>query len=90
MIFWKLCKKMKFNHTDKLYMHNSETVLENETYKILWDFEIQMDHRDLGQMTRLTDSQKKYICRIVNIVVPGIPMGMIEKHRKERQVPGSC
>ena len=25
-------------------MHNPESVLENETYKILWDFEILTDH----------------------------------------------
>ena len=25
-------------------MHNPESDLENETYKILWDFEIQTDH----------------------------------------------
>ena len=25
-------------------MHNPESVLENETHKLLWDFEIQMDH----------------------------------------------
>ena len=25
-------------------MHDSESVLENETHKLLWDFEIQTDH----------------------------------------------
>ena len=25
-------------------MHNPDSVLENETYKVLWDFEIQTDH----------------------------------------------
>ena len=25
-------------------MHNTESVLENEMLKILWDFDIQMDH----------------------------------------------
>ena len=25
-------------------MHNLEPVLQNETHKILWDFEIQTDH----------------------------------------------
>ena len=29
---------------DKWFMHNSESVLENETHKILWDFEIQKDY----------------------------------------------
>ena len=25
-------------------MHNPESIIENETHKILWDFEIQTDH----------------------------------------------
>ena len=28
---------------NKWYMHNPEYILENETHKILWDFEIQTD-----------------------------------------------
>ena len=44
MIRWESCKKFKFDHTDKWYMHNPESVLENETHKLLWDFEIQTDH----------------------------------------------
>ena len=30
--------------TNKWYMHNLESVLEYETNKILWDFDIQTDH----------------------------------------------
>ena len=41
MIRWELCKKFKFDHTNKWQMHNPEVVLENETNKILRDFEIQ-------------------------------------------------
>ena len=43
-IHWKLCKKFKFDHPNKWYMHNPESILENETHKLLWDFEIRMDH----------------------------------------------
>ena len=39
----ELCKKLKFDHANKWYMHNSESVLEKETYKLLWDFDIQTD-----------------------------------------------
>ena len=38
VIQWELCKKLKFDHTNKWYMYNSESVMEN-----LWDFEIQTD-----------------------------------------------
>ena len=44
LIYWELCKKLKFDHTNKWYMHNPESVLENETHKLLSDFEIQTDH----------------------------------------------
>ena len=40
-IHGKLCKKLKFDHADKWYIHKPESVLENEMYKILWDFETQ-------------------------------------------------
>ena len=29
---------------NKWYRHNPEPLLENETHKIIWDFEIQVDH----------------------------------------------
>ena len=35
---------LKFDHTNKWYMHNPASVLKNETHKLLWDFEIQTDH----------------------------------------------
>ena len=43
VIHWELHKKFKSDHTNKWYMHNLEPVLENETHKILWDFEIKTD-----------------------------------------------
>ena len=39
---WELYKK--FDHTNKWYMRNPESVQVNETHKPLWDFEIQTDH----------------------------------------------
>ena len=44
VILWELCKKLKFDHTKKSYMHKPESVLENKTHKLHWDFEIQTDH----------------------------------------------
>ena len=37
-------KKLKFDHMIEWYLRNPELVLENETHKLLWDFEIQTDH----------------------------------------------
>ena len=33
-----------FEAGDKWYEHGPESVLQNEDYKILWDFSIQTDH----------------------------------------------
>ena len=53
MIHWELCKKFKFDHMNRWYMHNPESVLKNETHKILYDFEIQMDHLILDLASKL-------------------------------------
>ena len=40
MIHWEMCKKFKFDHTNKWYMHKPAPVLENDTHKLLWDFDV--------------------------------------------------
>ena len=67
-------------------MHNPESVLENETYKILWGFEIQTDHLISARrpdQVRVDKKKKKKkrkkncgLCRL------GRPLG--EKRQKER------
>ena len=44
VIHWEMYKKIKFDHTNKWYMHNPAPVLENNTHKRPWDFDIQTDH----------------------------------------------
>ena len=44
MIHWEFYKKFKFGLTTKWYMLKPKSVLENETHKILWDFEVQTGH----------------------------------------------
>ena len=41
VIHWE---EFKLDHTNKCYMHNPESILENETHKLPWNFEIQMNH----------------------------------------------
>ena len=43
VIHWEMCKKSKFDHTNKWYMHNPAPFRENATHKLLWDFNIQTD-----------------------------------------------
>ena len=44
VVHWEMCRKFQFDHTNKWYMHNPAPVLENDTHKLLWDFNIQTDH----------------------------------------------
>ena len=61
MIHWELCKKFKYDHMNKWYMHNPEFVLENEMHKVLWDFEIQTDHLILARQPDFVRVNKKEI-----------------------------
>ena len=38
------CEQEVNDHANKWYMHNPAPVLENDTHKLLWDFDIQTDH----------------------------------------------
>ena len=39
---WKLSKRLKFDRSTKYYVYKPESVQENVTHEILWDFVIQM------------------------------------------------
>ena len=43
VINWEMCKKFKFDHANKWYMHNPANVLENNTHEFLLDFDIHTD-----------------------------------------------
>ena len=68
-----LYKKLKFVHTNKWYMHNPAAVLENDTHKLLWDFDIHTDHLISARRPNLIMTKKKKrerICKIVDFAVP--------------------
>ena len=41
----ELCKWLKFNQTEELYMPKLESFQENGIHRISWDFMIQTDHQ---------------------------------------------
>ena len=55
-------------------MHNPAPVLENNTHKLLWDFEIHTDHLISVRRPDLiiinNKNEKKRTCKIVNFAVP--------------------
>ena len=74
VIHWEMCKKLKFDHANKWYMHNPEAVLENDTHKLLWDFNIQTNHQISARRPDLiiinNKKKKKKIWKIVGFAVP--------------------
>ena len=44
VIRWELCKMFKFDHRNEWYMHNPESIGENEKHLVLMNFEIRMDN----------------------------------------------
>ena len=67
IVHWKLARKCNIEAGNKWYEHEPESVLENEDYKILWDFSISTD--DVGEAQRLIMLQK-----IWNVKVKIIPL----------------
>ena len=72
VIHWEMCKKCKFDHTNKWYMHNPTPVLENDMHKLLWDFNIQTDLLIPARRLDLIiiKKKKKRTCKIVDFAVP--------------------
>ena len=74
VIHGELCKKLEFDYTDKWYMLNPESVLENKTHKLLRDFEIQTDNLISARrpdLIILNEKKKKMkTCKIVDFAVP--------------------
>ena len=46
VIHRELCKRLKFDHTDKWYLHKLEYVPENKPHEILFDSENQTDKKN--------------------------------------------
>ena len=70
-IHWEMCKKFKLDHTNKWYAHNQAPVLENNTHKLLWDFDIHTDHLVSARRPDLIIiNKKKRTCKIVDFAVP--------------------
>ena len=72
VIHWDLCKKFKFDHANKWYMHNPEPILENYTQKLLWDFDIETDKLIFARRPDLIiiNKKKRESAKIVDFAVP--------------------
>ena len=72
IVHWKLARKYHFEAGDKWYEHEPESVLENEDYRILWDFSIQTDHViKVRRPDLVVVDKKERSCTIIDFAVPG-------------------
>ena len=64
-------QEFKFGHTNKRYLHNPAPVLENDTHKLLWDFDIHTAHLiSARRLDQTIINKKKRTCIIIDIAVP--------------------
>ena len=59
VIYWEMCKQFKFDHTNEWYMHHPGPILENNTHKLLWDFDIHTYHLISARRPHLIIINKK-------------------------------
>ena len=65
-----MCKKFKFDHTNKGYMHNPAPVLENDIHKPLWYFDVQTDPliSATGQFLIITNNKKREFAKLSTLL----------------------
>ena len=86
----EMCKKYKFDHTKKLYMHSPASVLENDTHKLICDFEIKTiiysrpDNQTLWYSRKIENLQNCSPC------CPSGLVSKIERMQKEGKIPWPC
>ena len=91
-LHWGMCKDYGFPAESKWYSHYAEKVLENENYKILWDFHIQTDNpiEACKPDLVLLDKEKKEAL-LIDVAVPkdrsvsDREMDKIEKYQELRR-----
>ena len=80
----------KFDHPNKDYMHNPESVLENDTHKLFWD--IQTDHLISTRRPDLiiiikkkkkNRRKRKRTCKIVDFAVPADHWIKLKEYEKK-------
>ena len=70
-------------------MHNPAVLLENDTHKLLWDFDLQTDHLILARkpdfiIIKKTKKTKNEYLQNCGLCFPGWPHNKTERMWKER------
>ena len=85
-LHWDLCQKHKIETTQKWYEHQPKGVVETDTAKILWDFNMQTDNElQARRPDILLHDKSNKICFIIDVAIPGdarVPQKEVEKVEK--------
>ena len=84
VIHWELYRRIKFDHNNKWCIHKSESILENETHRIIWDFEIQTQYQILTRGSHLVLMNKKRTYHLVDFTVRMDHKGKIKEREKRK------
>ena len=70
-IHWEVCRKIGFDVNEKCYKHEPETVVKNDSWKILWDVTIQTNHVIEARRSDMVITDKtKYEYKIIDFACP--------------------
>ena len=83
VIYWELCKTIKFDQKKQWYMHNEASVLENDTHTILCDFDIQTDYQISSRRTNLLIINKKQNLQNCRLCYSGWPQKKPKESEKQ-------
>ena len=71
MIHWQLCGVHGLDRADKWYEHQSQSVLETDKTKVLWDFNIQCDHViEARRPDIMVVGKEDRVLEIIDVAVP--------------------
>ena len=70
-VHWEICGAKRILVIAKWYEHQPNSVNENETWKVPWDFAVQTDHVITARRPDLTIADKeRNECRIIDFALP--------------------
>ena len=70
-IHWEMSKQRGFEVKDKWYEHDPQPVIENNQFKVLWDFNVQTDHViEARRPDMIVIDKEKKTCKIIDFAVP--------------------
>ena len=73
--------KTRDDHTNKWYTPNQASVLENDTHKLLWDFDIQTDRLFSARRPK---QKEKRTCKIVDFAYPADHKIKLKESEKDK------